>query len=111
METIFDKPLDKQVASNTQAIADLNSQITQITNNFYVGNAISIDVDISSAGDKYQDFTLSSAPSGYTWVGAFALCTSYRAYARGVGGDRLYYTVVSPASRVNFTVFPICRKN
>ena len=31
METIFDKPLEKQVTSNTQAIATLNSKITTQT--------------------------------------------------------------------------------
>lgn len=31
METIFDKPLDKQVADNTQAIANINDKITTDT--------------------------------------------------------------------------------
>lgn len=33
METIFDKPLDKQVASNTQAIANLDADVATLKSN------------------------------------------------------------------------------
>lgn len=85
----------------------LNSKLTAMNNNFFVGDVFNMTLDISTAGDKYADIETPTTPSGYTRIGLMAFATTYRYYVKGVGGNRLYYNVVSPSTTSVVWIYPI----
>lgn len=79
METIFDKPLDKQVAENTQAIANKivyeDYEYTTVSNQYVSPFSAYIDVTVAKAG--YMAIAAQIMSTKNTYIG----CTSLRSGA------------------------------
>jgi len=106
------------MADTSFSIGNIEGQVKALSDhiasneaNILIGPRFAVEVDISSNGDKFVDITYPTTPTGYQRVGGIAFSTTYRAYVKGIGGDRLYYYVVNASATSTFHVYPVYYKS
>lgn len=91
-------------------ISNFNSSDLIVGSSNDVQNVI-VSVDV--AGDFYVDADKNSfAKAGYSIEGLMAFSGTYRMFIRGIGSDRIYYTVAvaNPGQSSSISVIPLYKK-